>query len=349
MNDEHRSAPGKPLPRLSVVIPCRNEERHIIRCLESVLRETTAAGGGEVIVVDSASTDGTVAVVQRFPVSLICLPATWPLSPAAGRFIGCSRARGAYLFVIDADLELLPGFLRPALAFLEKNPRVAGVAGMGREIYDDGGRLDDLYGRRWRQHPVSFLGGAALYRAEVLRRVGNFNPFLKAEEEAELAQRIRRAGFLLYSLALPMTEHLTSRSFESFIRRWRAGMFHGIGQMLRLSCQQRTCSAALVVRFRQFIGFLGIMAAGLAAVAALLITRRTEFIVVLLTGTVAAWGLLVICRGGIVRGTQQVLKYILINTAILAGLGKKTPAASSYPQDAVMVAANTGEKNTHAA
>ena len=47
------------LPLVTIVIPCRNEEKHIAKCLDAVLAQDYPGGRLEIIVVDGASTDGT--------------------------------------------------------------------------------------------------------------------------------------------------------------------------------------------------------------------------------------------------------------------------------------------------
>ena len=49
---------------LSVIIPLYNMESYIARCLDSVLAQTVQ--GLEVIVVDDASTDGSLSIVEHY-------------------------------------------------------------------------------------------------------------------------------------------------------------------------------------------------------------------------------------------------------------------------------------------
>ena len=55
-------------PRVSVVIRCFNEEKHIGALLERVYQQTIR--NPEVIVVDSGSTDRTLEVARRYPVQV---------------------------------------------------------------------------------------------------------------------------------------------------------------------------------------------------------------------------------------------------------------------------------------
>ena len=52
-------------PSVSIVVPCRNEARHIESCLRDVLAFEPPRGDFEVIVADGMSDDGTRGVVAR--------------------------------------------------------------------------------------------------------------------------------------------------------------------------------------------------------------------------------------------------------------------------------------------
>lgn len=52
--------------KITIIIPARNEEQHIGRCLHSIIQQTYPAELFEVIVVDDHSTDNTAAIVQSF-------------------------------------------------------------------------------------------------------------------------------------------------------------------------------------------------------------------------------------------------------------------------------------------
>ena len=52
-------------PTASIVIPCRNERRHIEACVRSMLAQQPPEGGFEVIVADGMSEDGTREILQR--------------------------------------------------------------------------------------------------------------------------------------------------------------------------------------------------------------------------------------------------------------------------------------------
>ena len=73
---------GKPIPSLSIIIPARNEERYIKRCLQSLLLQHYESF--EIIMVDDNSTDDTLDIAKTIKdrrLKLITLRRTPPAGP----------------------------------------------------------------------------------------------------------------------------------------------------------------------------------------------------------------------------------------------------------------------------
>lgn len=82
------------MPRLSVIIICRDEAHQIARCLESV------RFADEIVVLDSGSTDDTVAVARRFTPHVFHQP--W-LGFGPQKNAAIDRATGDWVLAIDCD------------------------------------------------------------------------------------------------------------------------------------------------------------------------------------------------------------------------------------------------------
>ena len=108
-------------PLFSVIVPTFNREDHVGRCLASILRQKRS--DTEVIVVDNASTDGTVDTVLRFGdrLDLDVLVNDSNRERSYSRNRGAEHARGQLLVFLDSDDELTPGALDRAAAFSEAN------------------------------------------------------------------------------------------------------------------------------------------------------------------------------------------------------------------------------------
>jgi len=87
------------LTRVSVIVITRNEERNIRDCLSS------ARWADEVIVVDSGSSDGTVAAAREFSDKVFERP--WEGFGASKNF-ALSQARNDWVFWLDADERVTP-------------------------------------------------------------------------------------------------------------------------------------------------------------------------------------------------------------------------------------------------
>ena len=109
--------------RASIVIPVRNCERTLARCLEAV----TASEGFadfEVIVVDDGSTDTSAEIAVTFPVRLIeCRKGS---GPAAARNLGAEAATTPRLVFVDADVFVKPDTIKRLLASLDEAPACFG-------------------------------------------------------------------------------------------------------------------------------------------------------------------------------------------------------------------------------
>jgi glycosyltransferase involved in cell wall biosynthesis len=98
-----------PLRRLSVVIPCFNEESTLGELLRRVLEAPTPGFAREVIVIDDGSTDRTSAILDDFAGTPgLTIVHQDNRGKGAALRAGFERARGQWLLIQDADLEYDP-------------------------------------------------------------------------------------------------------------------------------------------------------------------------------------------------------------------------------------------------
>jgi rhamnosyltransferase len=112
---------------VSIIIPARNEEANIGKCLEAIYRQETHYRF-EVIVIDSGSTDQTVDIVRRSPsVRLREIPAE-SFGHGKTRNLGAKISRGDYLVFLNADALPVDGhWLDALIAPLSNDKKIAGV------------------------------------------------------------------------------------------------------------------------------------------------------------------------------------------------------------------------------
>jgi glycosyltransferase involved in cell wall biosynthesis len=101
------------VPNVSIIIPAHNEERHIEKCIESLLAQEYR--DIEIIVVDNGSSDNTSKIVERYvesyggKVRLLRMESN--IGPGGGRNAGASNATGEILVFVDADMVFPPDYV----------------------------------------------------------------------------------------------------------------------------------------------------------------------------------------------------------------------------------------------
>ena len=128
---------GRRPVNVGVVVIGRNEGERLKRCLESL-------GGvvGQVVYVDSGSTDGSVEMARAMGVEVLGLDMGTAFTAARARNEGFGRLREmvagvAYVQFMDGDCELAGGWLHESATFLGEHDGVAAVCGRLREKHPE--------------------------------------------------------------------------------------------------------------------------------------------------------------------------------------------------------------------
>lgn len=114
----------------SIVVCTFNREKHITRCLESLVGLDFSRSKFEIIVVDDGSTDTTVEIVEKYPVKLIRHEKNQGI--AAARNTGLKAAKGEIYVCLDDDCYVRRDWLHNLSEAYRKygNENIAGVAGL---------------------------------------------------------------------------------------------------------------------------------------------------------------------------------------------------------------------------
>lgn len=114
---------------VSIVIVSWNTRALVLDCLASL----TAAAGSmtfDVVVIDNASVDDTVAEVRRLHPAVVVVENPENLGFAAANNQGIRRTHGRYVLLLNSDTVAAPGSIETLLRFADGEPRCGGVGGM---------------------------------------------------------------------------------------------------------------------------------------------------------------------------------------------------------------------------
>ncbi len=230
-----------PTPRVSILIPARNEERNIAACVASVARQDYPAGAFEVVVLDDHSTDRTGAIVAdlatRHPVVRLvrgaALPCGW-----GGKAHACQQladaATGDWLLFVDADTVHAPEMLRAVVGAATAHG-VAALTALPRERAESFGErllVPQLFFFLLALQPLRLLeraqeerfifanGQIFLLRRDLYARAGG-HAAVRGDlmEDLALGLRCKRAGARI--LLLDGGDWVTCRMYDGFPATWR--------------------------------------------------------------------------------------------------------------------------------
>lgn len=183
------------LPRFSLVIPAYNEERLLPRLLDSVdaaaLRYAHGAASVEVIVADNASTDRTAEIARARGCRVAPVAKR---SIAATRNAGFAAARGEFVGVVDADMQIHPGTFDAIEKALESPRIVGGATGCTLERWSLG--LCATYVILvvpfvW---GTGFDTGVVFCRRQDFEATGGYDERLRVAEDVKFLMALRRVG-----------------------------------------------------------------------------------------------------------------------------------------------------------
>lgn len=257
---------SQPVPDVSVVLISWKMRDMLHRMLSSLMDHSRSVRI-EVICVDNGSADGTAEMVQQeFPsVRLIRNAENRGVAPARNQAI--ALAKGRFVAILDADMELVEDALGPIVRFLQAHPEV-GIAGC-RLTFSDG--TTQLNAKRFpsplallaRRIPLlRFLGGRTslvhhemsdwdrsdtrevdyligacqVVRREVIQQVGLLDEkIFYGPEDIDFCYRTRKAGWSIWWLhnvrIIHHEQRVTKRNpFSAISRRHYRALLYFFGK-----------------------------------------------------------------------------------------------------------------------
>lgn len=214
------------VPKISIIVPVKNEGEKIGNCLESIFKQTIEPF--EVIVVDGNSTDNTVENARKYPVKVFY--ETYHTRAGACK-VGVENASGEFVAFTDADCIVNINWLENLIKEFDSD--IVGIGGgienIGEGIWKKSiafavgsflGSGFSIQGRLYtrKKYVKSISGCNSIYRKKNLLNVGSFDVNLHTAEDTELNSRLLKVGKLLY-IPNTIVLHNHNRGLRDFAKR----------------------------------------------------------------------------------------------------------------------------------
>jgi succinoglycan biosynthesis protein ExoA len=274
-----------PRPAVSVLIPCRNEERTIGQVLDALRVQTYPADRMEVIVADGFSTDdtrGRIAAYSKshpeFTLRIVDNPGR---TAPAGLNAGLRAAQGEIILRMDAHAVPAPDYVAQTVDALART----GCDGVGGGIdIQPGGEgvvaraIASAVGDPFATGGVRYRAGGlpgevdtvpfAAFRREVFDRIGAFNEKIPVNEDYEFNYRVRANGGRIWFSPAIRSRYIARGSWGPLLRQYFS-YGHQKAVMLSYhpkSLRVRQLIPALFAPSLTVFGFGAILSNGLAII-----------------------------------------------------------------------------------
>lgn len=195
------------LPTVTFVVACRNEEKYIGRCLDSILAQDYPADKLEILVVDGMSEDGTRKILAKYAGQskyLRVIDNPDRITPKAFN-LGIKNARGEIITIFSAHSVAAPDYVSKCVEYLGKTG-ADDVGGPMRAVGNDyiSRAIAFAYNSPFglgggKAHDENYEGEVegvypGCWPRQVFAKVGLFNEKLVRNQDLEFDSRIRKNG-----------------------------------------------------------------------------------------------------------------------------------------------------------
>lgn len=261
-------------PPVTIILPIRNEARHIARGLDAVTTQDYPRDQIEILVVDGMSDDGTRAIVSEFcgrdpRVTLLDNPRG--IVPTALN-LGLARARGDIIIRVDGHAVIAPDYVRRCVEILGQvdawcvggaietvgeTVTARAIAAAQSSPFGVGGAAF-RYARAGRYVDTLAFGA---YRREVFERIGNFDQELVRNQDDEFNFRLTRAGGKIW-----LDPRIRSQYFSRATLRglWQQYFQYGFWKVRVMQKYRRAPSLRSIAPGALVLGLTASVGAGLA-------------------------------------------------------------------------------------
>lgn len=218
-------------PKVSIIIPCRNEERYIVKNIASILAQDYL-GELEVIVVDGMSTDKTRELVLNFDDSRVKLVENEAQFTPHALNLGVKNATGEIFIILGGHAFLTEGFVRKNVKILQADRSVGCAGGQILNIHEN--KASELISKAMTSpfgvgNATFRTGGKAgfvdtvafgAYWKRIHDEIGGFDEDLVRNQDDEYNYKVVKAGYKIYFDPAIISNYFVRGSYAKLYRQY---------------------------------------------------------------------------------------------------------------------------------
>lgn len=207
-------------PKITIVFPNFNGKKDCQVLLDSVKNFDYPQNKIEVIMIDNASTDDSLALVKKHFPKVIVIPLAKNIGPGAARNEGIKQSLGEYILCTDNDVLFDKTSLKPLVEILQSRLDVGIVGGkildkQTKKLVSCGFNFNRWLGIEMsnpesdKENECDWVGAAfMLFKKELAKKVGFFDPgFFFFAEDADFCLRAKKYGLKVIYSPLALIYH----------------------------------------------------------------------------------------------------------------------------------------------
>lgn len=220
--------------KVSVTIPCRNEEKYIAKCLDSLISSSYPKELLGVYVVDGMSTDNTRNIIKEYTekfsyINLIINEES--VTPVALN-LGIKSSNADIHFILGAHAEVYPDFIQNSVDAFEVDNTIGCAGGIIEQVNEDATSeivalamsssfgVGNAYFRTGTKEGFVDTVAFGAYKKEVFEKVGYFDEELVRNQDDEFNFRVIKGGFKIYLTQKIRSKYYVRGSFNKLYRQY---------------------------------------------------------------------------------------------------------------------------------
>lgn len=220
--------------KVSITIPCRNEEKYIAKCLDSIVNCSYSKDKLIVFVCDGLSDDNTIAIIKNYEeqYSFIKMLLNEKKTTQFALNLGLKKSDADIKIILGAHSEISTDYVNECLNAFEISKEIGCVGGILENVIEDkvtaviskamssSFGVGNAYFRTGNAEGYVDTVAFGAYKKEVFEKVGYFDEDLVRNQDDEFNFRLIKNGFMIYLSKKVKSKYFVRASFWKLYKQY---------------------------------------------------------------------------------------------------------------------------------